>query len=1017
MKLFNRIVGTTTLFILLFLMLIWWLSPLVSRTIIDGALESHGLKLEEKSSIRLNPFVSELVINDLSWSSDNDDVFRLDKLYLKYSFWRLLGFQVHVKTLSINGAQAHIDKRDRQLTIMGVDLPSASDDVPKETKETKSRFYDFKAKLDAVSIRAVELHIDIDGNAQHVLIDEIALTDISHRDGLLGGLIETKVSLNKGAVSRAGKLSISSGDAAGSTIPLVGFNLNASSSFQGDISDEVLLEISDTRLNIDEIVYQDDQNQADVGRLSVDVDEAELVLGDSAALSSTLSVFADDLSLRSEKDSSLATVEKVSLPTMYVGLAQKSLSVDADEIVLKASRLLLASNNSPSGLGKSVATLPEIRLGGVSFKRVSDSNEQRLSQSSLGDGQNIEVALSSVSINAAEVGLDVDGSTQDLLVNKFKLDDVSYKSGQIKGQIESHFEVNKKRISRINKPPIKPATPAGSANPLIGFDFDISSSFSGAINESVFLKLDDTLIDVVDIVYDDNQYRVDLGKLAFDFNETEFTLNDSVSLSSTLNLVADSVLLQHDKEVTLASVEKFNFTEISLDLVNDSISVDASEVILETSRFLLGDDDTSSKPKDDVAKVSKLRLDELSFINKPSTGDTLFTVAGVGLSDLYANLRINKDKRFELLSLLDAALARNGVSNEPSITGRGDNNSFKYQIEKLYLTSPAKIYVDDASVTPSFSKLLIVDELSVNNINTGNANSEADFILAVSDDAGFKASLKGEVKPFSDKLSLNVDSEVREFPINEVSPYIGNFLGFNVKAGQLDSNSNIVVTDDLLDGELNVELRGAKFSSADVESSDELDMVGQAAIPLNVALNMLKDRGGNISLSIPINGDINDPRFGLQSVLGLVIKKAVMRQARSHLINTFVPYGQLLSVAYSAGSFVLKVRVEDLTYEPQQLIISDEQAEFVKQFSDLLKQKSRLQVRVCPIATLAELNEAVSEPLSDEQRRQLIDIAKERGDIFKASATELGVDSSRLLICIPKIDLDDQSQPRIEFSI
>jgi len=329
----------------------------------------------------------------------------------------------------------------------------------------------------------------------------------------------------------------------------------------------------------------------------------------------------------------------------------------------------------------------------------------------------------------------------------------------------------------------------------------------------------------------------------------------------------------------------------------------------------LGDDDTSSKPKDDVAKVSKLRLDELSFINKPSTGDTLFTVAGVGLSDLYANLRINKDKRFELLSLLDAALARNGVSNEPSITGRGDNNSFKYQIEKLYLTSPAKIYVDDASVTPSFSKLLIVDELSVNNINTGNANSEADFILAVSDDAGFKASLKGEVKPFSDKLSLNVDSEVREFPINEVSPYIGNFLGFNVKAGQLDSN------------------------------------------------------------------------------------------------------GQLLSVAYSAGSFALKVRVEDLTYETQQLIISDEQAEFVKQFSDLLKQKSRLQVRVCPIATLAELNEAVSEPLSDEQRRQLIDIAKERGDIFKASATELGVDSSRLLICIPKIDLDDQSQPRIEFSI
>ena len=242
-------------------------------------------------------------------------------------------------------------------------------------------------------------------------------------------------------------------------------------------------------------------------------------------------------------------------------------------------------------------------------------------------------------------------------------------------------------------------------------------------------------------------------------------------------------------------------------------------------------------------------------------------------------------------------------------------------------------------------------------------------------------------------------------------------MGFGVDAGQLDSDVVIEVVEDNLDGTVKINLRGASFSSNKAKQDDELDMVGQAAIPLNVALNMLKDSDGNIKLTIPVDGDITDPSFGVQYLLGLVVKKAVMNQTKKHLVNTFIPYGQILSVAYSAGTYALKVRFEDLVYTVKQTEINDSQNEFIEQFSALLIKKESLQVKLCPIATVAELDTpVVDKQLSKEQRQQLTDLATARAAEFKRTVTEKGGDSARLLVCSPEIDFSEKGLPRINFS-
>jgi hypothetical protein len=180
---------------------------------------------------------------------------------------------------------------------------------------------------------------------------------------------------------------------------------------------------------------------------------------------------------------------------------------------------------------------------------------------------------------------------------------------------------------------------------------------------------------------------------------------------------------------------------------------------------------------------------------------------------------------------------------------------------------------------------------------------------------------------------------------------------------------------------------------------------------------MLKDGDGHIKLKIPLRGDVRDPSFGMEYILGLVIKKAVMNQAKDYLITNFVPYGQVVKVALAAGSFALKVRFDDLPYALAQTEPGPEQEEFIQQLLALMADKKDLHVKVCPVVTPAEIS--TENPVAEaEQEDYLRQLAKQRGDLFKtALVARSELKSSRLLVCSPRIDYKDSAQPRIELSI
>lgn len=327
----------------------------------------------------------------------------------------------------------------------------------------------------------------------------------------------------------------------------------------------------------------------------------------------------------------------------------------------------------------------------------------------------------------------------------------------------------------------------------------------------------------------------------------------------------------------------------------------------------------------------------------------------------------------------------------------------------------------DESITPNYQQGLMIEIAELKSINSAIPDQESPFELVGNSGQYTKIDFTGFVKPFTKTVNLSLKGRLSEFSLPPASSYIQELLGFEIESGELDTNLDINIVESQINGTTGLNIRGLALAKAENYNQDLLQE--QTAMPLNMALGMLKDSDDNVDLDVPMLGNVDSPTFGIGSFVSLITKKAIQSAAKSYLISTFLPYADVISMTISAGEFILKTRFEDLIYQSGQIELAEQQQSFITQFVALMKDKPSTQVKVCGIAASsdAELHSQPNGQATDEQKKllnqELKTIAKQRMEQFKKAVVEQGVESSRILLCAPKLDLSKDSQPRIEFSV
>ncbi len=178
----------------------------------------------------------------------------------------------------------------------------------------------------------------------------------------------------------------------------------------------------------------------------------------------------------------------------------------------------------------------------------------------------------------------------------------------------------------------------------------------------------------------------------------------------------------------------------------------------------------------------------------------------------------------------------------------------------------ARARILDRSVTPEFRSQLDRVDMGGSGIRWPGLRAD-NVVVALRGLGGAKLDVRGSVKPKDSKLTL----KLAQLELPQFNPYIAS-SGFNLGAGSLSFDTE------------------ARFAASGYDSStglvvSKLDLSGaQGAsvfqdtfgIPLSVALGLLKDMKGDISLSVPVTGERGETRVKLAGVIGQALRKALI---------------------------------------------------------------------------------------------------------------------------------------------
>ena len=100
---------------------------MVSNHFIEKNISQYDLTLNSSSTVRYNPFISQIKIEDFALEKANKTVFLIDKLTVEMNLLQLMFDKLHIKSVIAEGIDGGVIINGDKITVAGVALPHGED--------------------------------------------------------------------------------------------------------------------------------------------------------------------------------------------------------------------------------------------------------------------------------------------------------------------------------------------------------------------------------------------------------------------------------------------------------------------------------------------------------------------------------------------------------------------------------------------------------------------------------------------------------------------------------------------------------------------------------------------------------------------------------------------------------------------------------------------------------------------------------------------------------------------------
>ncbi len=386
---------------------------------------------------------------------------------------------------------------------------------------------------------------------------------------------------------------------------------------------------------------------------------------------------------------------------------------------------------------------------------------------------------------------------------------------------------------------------------------------------------------------------------------------------------------------------------------------------------------------------------------------TSVSIGEIIISDLDAALL--KDSEGNLLTKAKPADTEPTTASNNTPPQKEQSPSLIFNIESLSIEGNSALAFSDASVSPQFNIKLQPLSLSLGRINSANPTAETPLSLSAGINEIGATKLTGHLSPLADKLTVNLNNRLTELELPMLSPYTEQAIGYQLRQGRLSAKTALEINGDQLQVTNKLTLTKLSVKESDPEKAQGL--IEQLEMPLDSALDLLRDGDDNIVFDLPINGSLNDPHFELGGVMKLAIGKGMKMAAMKYLTNALQPLGTLLLVKDIVG-IIAKPRFKPLNFEAGKSELNSDSIAYLDKLAELLIDRPKLTISLCGIAnqddqTIFSSIEQQAEKIDSAPvtaKEQLHALATARADNARTHLNQQGIGSNQLFACNPEIN-------------
>lgn len=332
-------------------------------------------------------------------------------------------------------------------------------------------------------------------------------------------------------------------------------------------------------------------------------------------------------------------------------------------------------------------------------------------------------------------------------------------------------------------------------------------------------------------------------------------------------------------------------------------------------------------------------------------GKVLKLDSSATVGDTTVTLAASDDNVFVMLADYIRMLGQDLVANE-------------YNADSLAFTNGELVFED---FTPERPFRYTLSELAVRSTRMNSDAGSVDF------DASAVLNGKGKLTSafkFDPKNFKNVDAtmEVEDLALADLDAYGRWYAAHPLEQGTMSYAGHTRIADGKINSENHLQAQQMKVGKK-VDAHDPEIFV----LPMRLAVGLLKDVKGNIDLDVPVEGDLNDPKFKPWPIIWQVLKNL--------LVKAVTAPGRLIGRALGGGE---DADLESVRFDLLRTSLGKHQRKALEQLAKGLEAKPDLTVALVPLVDAREEEEELAAFLVKQ-------------DFLKLTGTISEEDSSRIL--------------------